>query len=183
MMYYVMKEEARRMENGKMYTRFNPCNAMMVCDDFVAANKYFEYCVSKKNGRFILMAESITKPADSRAKVAAMFDKRGVINSALSGLEELRSCSLMKDQQSGKYHIEEITEDWMVVEGHHTNILSINNVAVYGGNGLMKSHSRIISKVVTTISANGEEGRELWRIKNKRKVAMQPFEICYNVTE
>lgn len=177
--FYVIKEASRVATNGEVRVTYDPTKALMVCDDIVAANKYFEFCVSKRSGRYVLFADSVTTPC-RLAELSAKLNK-GKVMSGNSGFQMVRDTSLYKNQQSGKYEIHEVSSRWLVSENNEEKIMPINMFDFYSNMTLpCKRGYRIEGMIMTHCGPHGVEKR-IHKLRHGIQGIMRPFEMLYRV--
>ena len=180
MKFYVMKEMSRVAVNGEVKVTYDPRRALMVCDDIVAANKYFEFCVSKRPGRYALFADSTTSPCRLSRLQLLMT---GVIDIGNSGFEEVRSCSLYKNQQSGRYEIVEHAARWLVSENNRDEkVVKMNLFDYYKSLSLPCSLGyRIEGMIIDHHDYRHGYEKKIYKIRHGIKGVMLPFEQCFKV--
>lgn len=177
--YYVMKEMSRIATNGEVRVTYDPTHALMVCDDIIAANKYFEFCVSKRSGRFVLFADSVTNPC-RLAGLSARLNK-GKVMLGNSGFQAIRTTSIYRNQQSGKYEIIECAARWLVTEGGDEKVVKMNMFDFYKNMSLpCKVDYRVEGEIMTHYGPHGME-KKIYKLRSGIKGVMRPFEICHRV--
>lgn len=177
--FYVMKEASRVATSCKVRVTYDPNKALMVCDDIIAANKYFEFCVSKRSGRYALFADSVTIPC-RLAGLSAKINK-GKVMSGNSGFQMIRDTSLYRNQQSGKYEIQEVASRWLISENGEEKVMPINMFDFYKDMTLpCKRGYRVEGQIMTHCTPHGVE-KKLYKLHYGIHGVMRPFEECYTV--
>lgn len=174
MKYYVLREEQRVVRGNEETVTYDPRHALMVCDDLVAAEKYFRYCVNKKNIRCILTAESLFSPASNQTLRSIFLQT----NEGSSGFVTLASTirhpnvvdKLEVTDHVGKYMLENCKGDNAVVR--MTGIELYTQYENFCGS--------IVGEIVKHISSNGSRKKVLRNIKHYTRVNMVPFTVVYH---
>ena len=177
MMYYVLREERRVVEGCTETGTYDPRNAMMKCDDLVAAEKYFRFCVNQKNIRCILAAESLFDPAVNPT-LRDIFRQN---NSGGSGFEVLAT-SINHPNVVGKLVVSEQKSHYMVENASNEDqiqIAKMSKIDLYTIYENCRSCLKIVAEVKASYRADGTRRKVTKDVKCPR-VSMSPFTVTYH---